>query len=109
MSQDAMAVETQGPILDRSRENLGVSDRGIVMLRHMLLEQIDAVRSGGRPLANVYGSAPEITDLRQWMGGYLPMSCLSDPTFQQSLHFSDIFDESHQEYEIPSNSPVMRS
>lgn len=108
MSQDAMAVETQGPILDRSRENLGASDRGVVMFRQMLQEQIEAVARGERPMANVYGTTPEVTDLRQWMGGYLPMSCEPDPTFRQSLEFSDIFDESHLEYEIPATSPVMR-
>ncbi|MFP3616878.1 aromatic ring-hydroxylating dioxygenase subunit alpha, partial [Paraburkholderia sp. SIMBA_050] len=58
MSQDAMAVETQGPIFDRSRENLGASDRGSVMFRQMLQEQIDAVARGERPVANVYGGAP---------------------------------------------------
>jgi len=108
MSQDAMAVETQGPILDRSRENLGASDRGIVMFREMLQEQIEVVQGGGRPVANAYGNEPEITDLRQWMGGYLPMSCVPDPTFRQSRDFTEIFDDSHLEYEIPANSPVMR-
>ncbi|ASL48645.1 Phenoxybenzoate dioxygenase subunit alpha [Burkholderia sp. AD24] len=109
MSQDAMAVETQGPILDRSRENLGASDRGIVMFRQMLQEQIEAVARGERPVANVYGTAPDMTDLRQWMGGYLPMSCQPDPSFRQSREFSDIFDDSHLEYEIPATSPVMRA
>ncbi|MDF3079990.1 aromatic ring-hydroxylating dioxygenase subunit alpha [Burkholderia sola] len=109
MSQDAMAVETQGPIFDRSRENLGASDRGIVMFRQMLQEQIDAVARGERPVANVYGGAPDVTDLRAWMGGYLPMSCAPDPTFRQQREFGDIFDESHVEYEIPANSPVMRA
>jgi 5,5'-dehydrodivanillate O-demethylase len=108
MSQDAMAVETQGAIMDRSRENLGASDRGIVMFRQLLREQIEAVARGERPLANVYGTPPEMTDLRQWMGGYLPMSCAPDPTFRQSRGFSDIFDDSHVEYEIPATSPVMR-
>uniref|UniRef100_E1TJK5 Rieske (2Fe-2S) iron-sulfur domain protein n=1 Tax=Burkholderia sp. (strain CCGE1003) TaxID=640512 RepID=E1TJK5_BURSG len=108
MSQDAMAVETQGAILDRSRENLGASDRGIVMFRQMLQEQIATVQQGGRPMANVYGEAPAITDLREWMGGYLPMSCAPDPTFRQSRDFTEIFNDSHIEYEIPANSPVMR-
>ncbi|CCD29059.1 Rieske (2Fe-2S) domain protein [Candidatus Glomeribacter gigasporarum BEG34] len=108
MSQDAMAVETQGLILDRSKENLGVSDRGVVMLRQMLLEQIKVVQAGGRPIANVYGAEPEMTDLRQWMGGYLPMSCQPDPTFHQTREFKDIFDDTHKEYEIPASSSVMR-
>ena len=109
MSQDAMAVETQGPILDRSREMLVASDRGIVMYRKMLREQIERVRSGGNPIANIYDSEPEMTDLRRWMGGYLPMSCAPDPTFRQTAQWDDVFDQGHIEYEIPEHSPVMKS
>jgi hypothetical protein len=61
-----------------------------------------------RILGEVYGSAPDVTDLREWMGGYLPMSCAPDPTFRQRREFGDIFDDSHVEYEIPADSPVMR-
>lgn len=49
-AQDSMAWETQGPIMDRTQENLGVSDRGIVMLRKLIKEQIDIVRQGGDPM-----------------------------------------------------------
>ena len=49
-AQDSMAWETQGAIADRSKENLGVSDRGIVMLRKLLKEQIEIVRKGGDPM-----------------------------------------------------------
>ena len=49
-AQDSMAWETQGPIHDRSDENLGTSDLGIVALRKMVKEQIDIVRKGGDPL-----------------------------------------------------------
>jgi 5,5'-dehydrodivanillate O-demethylase len=48
-SQDQMAQETQGAIYDRTRENLGVSDRGIVLFRKMLAEQIERVEKGGEP------------------------------------------------------------
>jgi 5,5'-dehydrodivanillate O-demethylase oxygenase subunit len=48
-SQDQMAQETQGAIYDRTRENLGVSDRGIVLFRRMLGEQIERVAKGGEP------------------------------------------------------------
>lgn len=106
MSQDAMAVETQGPILDRMRETLGASDRGIVMFRQMLEEQIDLVQAGKRPIANLYGQMPAVTDLRRWMGGYLPMSCAPDPTFRQTADWDDIFDHTHERYEIPASSPV---
>jgi 5,5'-dehydrodivanillate O-demethylase len=49
-SQDAMAWETEGKIFDRTKEYLGVSDRGIVLYRRMLKEQILAVQGGKEPL-----------------------------------------------------------
>jgi 5,5'-dehydrodivanillate O-demethylase len=49
-AQDAMAWETQGGLTDRSREHLGVSDRGVVMLRRMLKQQITAVQEGRDPM-----------------------------------------------------------
>jgi 5,5'-dehydrodivanillate O-demethylase oxygenase subunit len=52
-SQDAMAWETQGPVRDRSREHLGVSDKGVIMFRQLLKQQIDLVREGGDPMALV--------------------------------------------------------
>lgn len=48
--QDAMAWETQGAVMDRSREHLGTGDKGVVIFRKMLREQIDLVRRGGTPL-----------------------------------------------------------
>jgi 5,5'-dehydrodivanillate O-demethylase len=48
-SHDAMAWETQGPITDRSRENLGVSDAGIALYRRLLREQIKRVQEGKDP------------------------------------------------------------
>jgi 5,5'-dehydrodivanillate O-demethylase len=49
-AQDAMAWETEGPIVDRTREMLGVSDKGIAMFRRMLREQIEAVSQGREPV-----------------------------------------------------------
>ena len=40
-AQDFMAWETQGPILDRTRERLAGSDRGVVMYREMLAREIE--------------------------------------------------------------------
>jgi 5,5'-dehydrodivanillate O-demethylase oxygenase subunit len=48
--QDSMAWETQGPITDRTQEHIGVGDRGIVLLRKLIREQIDIVRNGGDPI-----------------------------------------------------------
>jgi len=52
-AQDSMAWETQGPITDRTQEHLGAADRGIVMLRRLLREQIDVVINGGEPMGVV--------------------------------------------------------
>ena len=50
-SQDRMAWETQGAVYDRTREHLGVTDVGVVMLRKLLDEQIAIVEAGGEPMA----------------------------------------------------------
>ena len=47
--QDRLVWETQGVVYDRSHEILGDSDRGIVMFRQMLEEQIDRVERGEDP------------------------------------------------------------
>jgi 5,5'-dehydrodivanillate O-demethylase oxygenase subunit len=48
-TQDQMAWETQGPIVDRETELLGASDRGITMFRKLLRDQIERVRRGEEP------------------------------------------------------------
>jgi 5,5'-dehydrodivanillate O-demethylase len=50
VAQDHMAWETQGPIADRTREHLATSDRGIVLLRRMLKENIERVQQGLDPM-----------------------------------------------------------
>jgi 5,5'-dehydrodivanillate O-demethylase len=52
-AQDAMAWETQGGVADRSVENLGAGDRGVIFLRKLLKEQIDIVQNGGEPMGLV--------------------------------------------------------
>jgi 5,5'-dehydrodivanillate O-demethylase oxygenase subunit len=47
--QDRIVWETQGVVFDRTVETLGASDRGIVMYRRMLAEQIDRVERGEEP------------------------------------------------------------
>ena len=48
--QDRMAVETQGPVANRASEHLASSDRGVVMLREMVKDAIEAVREGRDPV-----------------------------------------------------------
>lgn len=47
---DIMAWVTQGAIADRTRELLVSSDRGVVLLRRLLLEQLERVERGEDPL-----------------------------------------------------------
>lgn len=55
-AQDAMAAESAGPIVDRTREHLGTSDLGIVKLRRRLLAEARALRdSGAAPVAATNG------------------------------------------------------
>lgn len=49
INQDITAWVGQGVVTDRSRECLGQSDRGIVMIRRQYLNDIDAVASGRDP------------------------------------------------------------
>jgi phthalate 4,5-dioxygenase oxygenase subunit len=47
---DAMVTDTMGPILDRSKEHLGVEDTAVIMYRRLLLENIKKVQEGQDPL-----------------------------------------------------------
>ena len=49
-SQDQMAWETQGPVANRPDEHLGESDRGIILFRKLLHDQIRAVQNGEDPV-----------------------------------------------------------
>jgi 5,5'-dehydrodivanillate O-demethylase len=48
--QDIAAWVTQGPIANRSREHIGTADRGVVMYRQLIREQMDLVARGEDPM-----------------------------------------------------------
>lgn len=48
-TQDFALQEGMGPIVDRSKEFLGTSDKAVVTVRRLLLEGIDAVERGQAP------------------------------------------------------------
>jgi 5,5'-dehydrodivanillate O-demethylase oxygenase subunit len=68
-AQDRMALETQGPIADRTIERLATSDRGIVMYREILEREIQRVERGLDPLGVVRepNPAPVDTDIQNWI------------------------------------------
>jgi len=47
--QDRVAQETQGPIYQRDTEHLGAADQGVIMLRDVIRQSIDAVQQGKDP------------------------------------------------------------
>ena len=55
--QDMMVMSTQGVIADRSLETLAESDRGVVLYRRVLLEQLDRIARGEDPLGVVRDEA----------------------------------------------------
>jgi 5,5'-dehydrodivanillate O-demethylase len=50
-NQDFVAWVGQGPIADRTRENLVTSDQGVIMMRRRLLAELDSVAAGNAPKA----------------------------------------------------------
>ena len=58
-AQDMMAWITQGPISDRTAERLGTSDKGVILFRSLLREQIERIARGQDPLGVVRDPANE--------------------------------------------------
>jgi 5,5'-dehydrodivanillate O-demethylase len=50
-AQDMTGWVGQGPISDRTQEHLASSDKGVVLYRKMLVEQMDRVERGEEPMA----------------------------------------------------------
>lgn len=55
--QDMMAWISQGVIADRSLENLGATDKGVVMYRRLLKREMQKVKAGIDPMGIVRDSA----------------------------------------------------
>jgi hypothetical protein len=57
--QDRCAQESQGPILDRTTEHLGVSDEGVILLRRLHKQCIEAVQRGQDPVGVIRDPAKD--------------------------------------------------
>jgi 5,5'-dehydrodivanillate O-demethylase oxygenase subunit len=57
MNQDFVAWMGQGAIADRTKEHLGESDRGVILLRRRILEEAEVVARGGDPKAVIRDAA----------------------------------------------------
>jgi len=59
-AQDALAWESQGALTDRTQEHLGVADRGIILLRTMVRDQIEVVKRGEDPIGVIRDPAKNV-------------------------------------------------
>ena len=55
--QDRAAQESQGIICDRTIEHLGVSDKGVIMLRKLYKDSVDAIAAGKDPIGTIRDAA----------------------------------------------------
>jgi 5,5'-dehydrodivanillate O-demethylase len=60
LGQDMMAWVTQGEIADRTAERLGASDKGVILLRQVLQEQLAKIARGEDPMAVVRDPAQNV-------------------------------------------------
>jgi 5,5'-dehydrodivanillate O-demethylase len=60
LAQDHMVWETPGPITDRTRERLTTSDRGIAMLREIMMREIRKVGQGLDPIGVIRDPARDV-------------------------------------------------
>jgi phthalate 4,5-dioxygenase oxygenase subunit len=71
--------ESMGPIVDRSRENLGPADKAVVATRKLLLEAMETVERGGDPpgVGNSYYEARAaelvVSKADNWRSALLPL------------------------------------
>jgi phthalate 4,5-dioxygenase oxygenase subunit len=49
LNHDAVATESMGPIYDRTKEHLGVSDKAVIALRKYLLSAVKTLQEGKEP------------------------------------------------------------
>ncbi|HEY8357773.1 MAG TPA: Rieske 2Fe-2S domain-containing protein [Ramlibacter sp.] len=61
-AQDAMVTESAGPIVDRTREHLGSSDRAVVAMRRTLIDMAQKCEARGQPPVPV--GRPELYAVR---------------------------------------------
>ncbi len=73
LAHDSCATESMGPIYDRSKEHLGVSDSGVIVVRRRMLDAVQAFQRGEPPLHvvtdPVRNDMRHVTSLSEFIGG----------------------------------------
>jgi 5,5'-dehydrodivanillate O-demethylase len=91
MNQDFVTWVGQGRIADRSKEFLGTSDRGIVMVRRRFLADMDAIEAGKDPKAVIRDPAVNacvelpVAERKSLIEGLTRAEILKDPFTRRSL------------------------
>ncbi len=57
LNHDACATESMGPIFDRSKEHLGISDKAVIAVRRFLLNSVKDLQRGNEPPHQAQGAA----------------------------------------------------
>ena len=79
----------QGPISDRTQEHLATSDKGIVLYRRMLVEQMERVERGEEPMAVIRdpNENEPMIDIRRERLGLQGFQSQYKPAFQKVQEF----------------------
>ncbi len=91
MNQDIIAWVGQGVIADRTKENLGASDRGIAMIRNRFLEELEKVAAGAEPKGLIHDSeaakkvALPIAERRAFLAGKPLKDYYTHPYYRRRL------------------------
>ncbi len=97
--QDACIQDSQGPIADRTRENLGPTDAGVVQFRRLMLETARKLQEGIEPAA---ASQPAVYRVRA--GGIVTPG---DLPFEEVMHhrFGDAIGRISEQELPPAPAP----
>jgi 5,5'-dehydrodivanillate O-demethylase len=107
-----MAFETQGPVLDRSEEHLGASDRGIVLYRQMLRQQIEVAQAGGDPLGVIRDPAKNrLIEVPVWVAeGDAEAVAAHGGGRPVGTTMAEVFDARHEVFTVdPTAQPSYRA
>ncbi|MGH7823647.1 MAG: Rieske 2Fe-2S domain-containing protein [Candidatus Binatia bacterium] len=81
LNHDACATESMGPIVDRNKEHLGVSDKAVIAVRKLLLSSVKALQDDSEP-PHVVREAQ-----RNWFPHIDCFACLLPQTVRWRQHF----------------------
>ena len=104
MNQDFLAWVGQGVIADRSKEHLGASDRGIVMIRRRFFDEMERIAEGGEAKGTIRDPARNkcvelpIMERESVTAGFSKAEMLSDP--RKRLLFASFIFQAGQPEEV---------